>query len=181
MKLRLVTAVALSAGLFLSVSGAQAATPTMDGKKVKVLKAAFKGGLQDNTPTMAVGEDREYCTKHCGRLPFVYKPAKGAKGGLMFTVTWSNPASDIDLTVVEAGPNKTWKTIGGCNGAGNMMEKVYLPTTALRSGKTYALIAFYFRSVNETFNSKVEMGIPSTIKPTVPAKADDIALINCTL
>lgn len=181
MKLRLVTAVALCAGLFLSMSGAQAGPPTMDGKRVKVLKMDAKGGLQDNTPTMAIGEDREYCKAKCGRLTFVYKPARGAKGGLMFTTTWTNPASDIDLTVVEAGPRGTWKTIGGCNGAGNMMEKVYLPPTALKSGKTYAMIMYYFRSVNETFKGKVEMGIKSTIPTTVPKKADDVALVNCTL
>jgi hypothetical protein len=181
MKSRLVTAVVLSAGLFLSVSGAEAATPTLDGKVKKKLEVTAAPGPQDNTPTMVVGEDREYCTTHCMRLPFVYKPAKGIKGGLMFTVTWTNPASDIDLTVVEAGPNKTWKTVGGCNGAGNMQEKVYLPPASLKSGKTYTMIMYYFRSVNETFKGKVEINVPSTIPTTVPKKVDDTALINCTL
>jgi hypothetical protein len=180
-KLRLVTALALVGALFLSVSGAQAATPVLDGKVKKKLEITAKGGLQDNTSTMLIGEEREYCTKHCARLPFVYKPAKGIKGGLMFTATWSNPASDIDLTVVEAGPKGAWTEVGSCNGAGNMMEKVYIPPASLRAGKTYAMIMFYFRSVNETFKGKVEINVPSTIKPTVPAKVDEVALVNCTL
>jgi hypothetical protein len=179
-KPRLVTAAALTAGLLLSVSGAEAATPTMDGKVVKVLKISAQPGLQENT---ANAEDREYCTIHCGRLPFVYKPAKGVKGGLMFTVTWTNPVSDADLSVVEAGPNKTWKTIGGCAGIGNTLEKVYVPPAALRPGKTYAMIIYYFHSINETFNGKVEINVPSTIPTTVPKKADDngASPMNCTL
>ena len=181
MKFRILTAVALAGALVLSISGAEAATPVMDGKKVKVLKLSASPGVQDNTTTMVAGEDREYCTTKCARLPFVYKPAKGVKGGLMFTATWTNLASDVDLTVVEQSGKKVFTTVGGCNGAGRASEKVYLAPNQLKSGKTYVMIMYFFRSINETFDGKVEIGVPSTIPTTVPARADEVALVNCTL
>ena len=180
MKLRLITGLALVGALFLSVSGAQAATPTMDGKKLKVINWTAKGGLQDNAAT---SEDREYCEKTCGKQAFVYKPAKGAKGGLMFTATWSKQVSDIDLIVAERGKNNTMTIVGACQGTGKTSEKVYLAPNQLKTGRTYVMIMYYFRSINETFTGKIEMGVPNSIKMTVPAKVDDngVSPINCAL
>lgn len=179
MELRLVTALALTGALFLSVSGAQAGPPVMDGKKVKVLNYTANGGLADNTKDILV--DRELCTTTCGKLAFVYKPAKGAKGGLMFTATWTNPLSDVDLFVAERAKNGALTILGSCQGTGGPSEKVYLAPNTLKSGKTYVMVMYFFRSINETFKGKVEMGVPSTIPTTVPEKVDALNHTNCTL
>ena len=97
----------------------------------------------------------------------------------MFTATWSNPASDIDLYAVEVTKDGSANTLGQCALTGTTSEKVYLGPADLRPGKHYALVMQFFRSLNETATGTVEMGIPSTIKHTAdlpglgdPANAD---------
>ena len=98
------TALAVAAAL-----PAHAGTPTLDGKKTKVL--TFKGTAtpQDNDANL-VGDqagvnppgtnprpdDYGHCAaSRCLTFPFVYKPAKGVKRG-PFTakLTWSAPIED---------------------------------------------------------------------------------------
>ena len=189
MKVRLLTAAALAGALAVSTAGAQAAPRTLDGRSVKTLTMTASGGLQDNDKDQAQllsSPDRADCAPpRCSRLPFLYKPAKGVKGDLMFTVTWTNRASDIDLYVGEVARDGSTTTVDSCGGVGSTTEKVFLPAKALKPGKTYVLVVDWFRSLNETATAKVQIGVPSTIKTTVPAKYDGqlpgtLFKVNCT-
>lgn len=171
MKLRLILAAALAAALAFTASGAQAAPPVLDGKKIKVLKLTAAGGLQTNDKdavALSLPDKYDCPPERCKRLPFVYKPAKGVKGGVLLTATWANYASDIDLYLFEVQKNKTGVDVGHCGGVGTTTEKVYVDSRTMRSGKTYVLLVDFFRSVNETVNAKVEINVPNTIKETVP-------------
>lgn len=185
MKIRLVTAAALAGGLVLSVSGAQAASPTIDGKKVKTLSLTANGGVQSNDKDQASLDtpDRLACVApRCAKLAFTYAPAKGlANGDLMFTASWTNPASDIDLYVGELDKRGNASEIGRCGGVAGTTEKVFLPKSSLKPGRRYVLVVDFYRSVNETATGKVEIGVPSTLKSTVPAAADAAVFpVNCT-
>lgn len=181
MKLRLAIAAALAAGLALSVSGAQAATPVMDGKRVKTLTMKNAPGTKQHQEAF-LSYDATTCRDKvlCPKLTFLYNPARGAKGGLMFTTTWTNPASDIDISVVQYDRRGNGTVVGSCGGFGNTTEKVYLSSRELKKGTKYALVVHMFRAVEEkSIISKVQMGVRSTVKTTVPDDAD--FAINCTL
>lgn len=190
MKIRLVTAAALAGGLALSVSGAQAATPTIDGKKVTSLTLTANGGVQSNDAEQAslATTDRLACAApRCAKLTFTYAPAKGLKNGdLRFTATWTNPASDIDLYVGELDKKGNASDIGHCGGTGGTSEKVFLPKSSLKAGHRYVMVLDFYRSLNETATGKVEIGVPNTIKSTVPASLDGqvpgtVFPVNCIL
>jgi hypothetical protein len=187
MKIRVAAAIAAIAALVLSTSGADAGTPTMDGKKVKVLNFTANGGTQDHDSDAATAllssPDRSTCDpSRCVKVKFVYKPAKGAKGGLMITATWGKAAlSDYDLYLFELDKRGNGTDVGHCGGAGTASEKVYAPPASLHSGRTYLVVVDFFRSVSDAVTGKIEMGVPSSMKSTVPAKADEAAYpINCT-
>ena len=155
----------------------------MDGKKVKVLTLTASGGLQDNDTERRPSADSkvECVMPKCARLTFVYKPAKGVTGGLMMTANWGNPLSDIDLYFGEIDKKGRTSVIGACGGAGAPHEKVYAAASSLRSGHTYALIAYFARSINDTVTIKAEIGKPNSIGKTLPAQVDSLANTNCTL
>ena len=188
MKVRLATAAVLLGVLAAGTPGAQAANPVLDGKKIKVLSLTASGGLQSNDKDQAQLKtpDRADCAApRCARLPFTYKPAKGVNGDLMFTVTWTNPASDIDLYAGEVGKDGSTTTIDSCGGTGTASEKVFVPAASLKSGKTYVLVVDWFRSLNETAKATVQIGVPSSIKATVPPQYDGkvpgtLFKVNCT-
>lgn len=185
MKLRLVTILTLIGALFLSISGAQAGTPTMDGKKVKVLKFSGSGGTQDHDQDAAStsAPDRSQCEPaRCIKVKFVYKPAKGAKGGLMITANWGKPVlSDYDLYLFELDMRGNGTDVGHCGGLGLNHEKVYAAPAQLHSGRTYLVVLDYFRSIADSVTGTIEMGANSTIGTTVPTKAEVVYPINCTL
>lgn len=184
MKFRLALATALAGGLLVSMSGAQAAPPVMDGKKVKVLKKSATVAATTAQPT---GFDEIVCedpTK-CLTLPFVYKPAKGVKGDLLFTATWTNPAADFDLYVVEIDPKKkTETTVGRCATAPLASEKVFLSAKELRPGRHYRMVVGFYLPLGDTVNAKVEIAVPNTIPTTAPDAVENSAAehkINCSL
>ena len=183
MKLRLVTALALSGALLLSVSGAQAATPTMDGKKVKALTKVVNAGLAENdADTLTDVDVKIQCpAAKCAKLAFVYKPAKGVKGGLMFTATWTNALSDFDLYAVELDKRGSATAVGSCGSFARATEKVYVGPSLLRSGRTYAIVIYFARSVNDTVTGKVEINVPDSTPKTVPAVIDSKQKTNCSL
>ena len=179
MKVRLVVASLLAAGLAFSVSGAQAGPPVMDGVKVKVLSKTDMVAPQQQVS----GFSSLTCeSPKCMVLPFVYRPAKGVKGDLMFTVQWTNPLSDMDLYVVEVDTKKKTETqIAVCGGFPGAKERVFIPAKDLRSGRTYKLVVNYYLSLNETVTGKVEIAVPNTIPTSVPAAVDAEHGTNCTL
>ena len=183
MKVRLALATALAGALLVSMSGAQAAPPVMDGKKVKVLTKKVVTGTTQNMTDFVFGFDPELCDdpKHCVTIPFVYAPAKGIKGGLMFTATWTQQVSDFDLYVVQVDKKGNGVDVGHCGGSTFTSEKVYLAPAELKKNTKYVMVINQFRSVADTVTGKVEINVPSTVKTTVPAAVDDVAVVNCTL
>lgn len=193
MKARLVLVPVLAGALAVMTTGAGAATPkTLDGKKVKKLTLVASGGTQDHDETNVTealdAPDRADCAPpRCAKLPFVWKPAKGVKGDVMFTITWSNPATDYDLYVAEVARDGSTSTLDGqsCGGTGGTSEKVFVTKDKFKPGKTYAMVVDFYRSVNDTVNGTVEMGVPSTIKHPVPDQYDGqfpgtLFKVNCT-
>lgn len=192
MRSRLLLASALVGALAVTTTGAHAATPTLDGKKVKKLTLTASGGLQDHDETNVTealdAPDRADCTApRCAKLKFVWKPAKGVKGNVMFTITWSNPLSDYDLYVAEVARDGSTSTLEGqvCGSIGSTGEKVYVTKDKFKPGKTYAMVVDFYRSVNDTVKGTVAMGVASTITHTVPDEYDGqfpgtLIKINCT-
>jgi hypothetical protein len=199
MRTRILLASVLAGSLAVMATGADAATKTMDGKKVKKLSITANGGAQDNDawtaydavaiadqgtadmlPEQAHRQGMDCKAPVCARLPFIYKPAKGVKGGLMFTATWTNAASDIDLYAVEIAKDGSSSDIGHCAQFGTASEKVYLSPQDLKPGRKYALVIQFFRSLNETVTGTVEINAPSSIKSTasLPGVGDPLNL-NC--
>ncbi len=180
---RLLTTVLLVGAIAVGSSGAQAATPTMDGKKVKALRVTATSGIEEHDKDLAgsSSEPVECGKPRCVRLPFVYQPAKGVKGGLMFTATWKTPGTDIDLFVGEVDKKGRTTLVTSCASSGPPSEKVYLAPSQLRPGRTYVMVLDFFRAVNETVEGKVEINVPSSVKTTVPAKVDGLKKINCTI
>lgn len=183
MSRRLFTAGLLAGVLALSGSGAEAATPTLDGKKVKSLRVTATSGIEEHDSDLAgTGGDPLECGKpRCVRLPFRYQPAKGIKGGLLFTATWRTPGTDIDLFVGEVDKKGRTTRVAACASSGPPSEKVYLAPAELRPGRTYVMVLDFFRAVNEPVVGTVEINVPNSVKTTVPAKVDDLRAINCTL
>ena len=185
MRLRL-AAVGAASGLALSVSGAHAATPVLDGKKVTVLKAETTAATQDNETALkddVAGVERVSCAMpKCSRLPFVFKPAKGVKGNVAFTVTWTLPVEDYDLYVAEIDKDGTASQIATCGATVGTSERVELPSDTFKPGKTYALITYNFRSTGQQkVTSTVSFPGSAGIKATVPAAADSLVNANCGL
>jgi hypothetical protein len=185
---RLVLTAAAFSAFALAAPGALASsTPVLDGKKVTKLTLAASGGLQDhdddNTQLLA-SVDRANCAPpRCAVLKFVYKPAKGVQGDTLYTIKWTNPASDMDLYVAAVDKKGEMSEVGAthCGGGAGTSEKVFVPAGTLKSGKTYALVADFFRSVNDNVTGTVEMPASDFARP-VPAQADGALYpINCTL
>ena len=186
MKLRLLTATAVAGVCALTLSSAQAATPVLDGKKVKALTAETTPAAQDNDTVLVDdlnGVERVSCAPpKCSRLPFVFKPAKGVKGSLAFTITWSLPGEDYDLYVAEIAKDGTATQLATCGATAGTSEKVELPMDAFKPGKTYALITYNFRSSGTSkVTSKVSFPGSAPVKETVPAAVNDLVFVNCGL
>jgi hypothetical protein len=187
MRNRLVLAVAALSAVAVTAPAALAgpATPVMDGKKVKKLTLTATTTAQSNDAILvteiADGSDRMSCdASKCAVLPFVYKPAKGVKGDVMFTINWTTPGSDFDLYAVAIDKHGERTELGTCGGSVGTSEKVFLPADSFKPGSTYALLAYFFRTPGEKLTGTVEMPGTNTIKTTVPAAADEVALVNCT-
>ena len=187
MRNRLVLAAAAFSAVALAAPGALAGTsaPVLDGVKTKKLTLTASGGVQSNDTVLVTSltedDDRVNCAApRCAMLKFVYKPGKKVAGDVMFTLQWTNPASDMDLYIAEIGKSGNTE-IGHCASSGQAQEKYFAPSGTFKPGRTYALVMDFFRSVNETATGTVEMPSASTIKGTVPAAADEFAAVNCTL
>jgi hypothetical protein len=143
---------------------AQAATPTLDGKKVKTL--TFKGTTtpQSNdvdlvTDVAAAGpmpvrpDDYMHCpATRCFTWKFLYKPAKGVRSGpVSVKLAWTIPVQDIDLYVFDA---KTGGDAGHCGASAGTSETVTIdPATP---GHTYYVVADQYRSVPDTVTATVQ-------------------------
>lgn len=185
MRNRLVLVVAAVAAMALAAPGALAApkTPALDGKKVKKLTLVATAPAQTHDETFvteqAVPADRMQCgPERCAVLPFVFKPAKGVKNtDILFTLNWGTPVADFDLYVVQIDKGGR-SEIESCGGSTGTSEKIFLTGDNFKAGKTYALLADFYRTPGEKVTGTVEMGAANTIKSTVPGP--DVK-VNCTL
>lgn len=196
MNARLVLAPALAAVLAVGAVGAHAATPTLDGKKVKKLAATYTPAAQDNDATLATdlisivdprapgatNPERTECAvgSRCGRITFKYLPAKGVRGGMMIQSVWSNPTTDIDLYLAEVAKDGSVSQIASCGGSGGTSEKIYVAPGELRPGRTYAVITDFFRVASDTVKTSVVFPGANTMKSTLPAGDGAVFNVNCT-
>jgi hypothetical protein len=184
MKTRLVLATVVAGALAASLSGAEAATPVLDGKKVKTLTASYTPEAQTNDAALLTGvldgTERVDCVApRCSRLTFTYQPAKGVKGNLSFKTTWSLPVEDMDLYVAEIDKKGFATEIAHCGSSVGVQEQIILPSSAFKAGKTYALITDFYRASGQKVTSTVSFPGSGTIKQTVPANVDELLLVNC--
>ena len=189
MKIRLISVGAVSLALALTVTSAQAAPPTLDGKKVKTLSLTTAAGLQDHDADLVTdtaknptggGPDRAICqAPRCSALTFVYKPAKGVPAGPVgFRIAWGTPGDDFDLYVAEVTRGER-STLAKCGASGGTSETVIVPAGTLRAGRTYALVADHYRSANDTVTATVSFPNTFSTKTTVPAAVDAFGPVNC--
>jgi hypothetical protein len=188
MRARLVLLPVLVAGLVLSLSGAEAATKALDGKKVKSLAWTVVGAPQDNDPSLATDQlpggdsERVHCAPpRCAILPFGYVPAKGVKPAkdLAFEAAWSTPGADIDLYVAEIDKYGDLTEIDHCGAGVGSSEKVWIPGTEFKAGRKYAVVVDFYRTVNESVKVTALWNGPNTMTTTIPAQADAVAGQNC--
>lgn len=189
MKFRLITAAAVSAALVVTVTAAHAATPVLDGKKLKTLSLTATAAVQDHDVESLVqlakdplaSPDLAQCAApSCADLTFVYKPAKGVKADTGFSLSWTTPADDMDLYVAEVVKGER-STVASCGGATGTSEKVVVPYGTLVSGHTYALVAYFYRSTGDTVKAQVSFPSTVAVKTTVPAGADKFGPVDCNL
>lgn len=185
MKTRLVTATVLAGALALSVSGAQAATPVLDGKKVKTLTLKSTPTAQDNDADLVTGlvdgPERVACSApRCARLPFVFKPAKGVKGDLAFTTSWTVPGEDMDLYVAQILKDGSATEVAHCGASAGTKETLVLPASTFKAGKTYALIVDFYRTTGQSVTSTVTFPSSAKAPATLPADSDALGA-NCGL
>jgi hypothetical protein len=187
-KVRLVTATVLAGGLVASMSGAHAGgAPVLDGKKVTSITTTFSPAAQDHDGDLVTDQvaktNRDDCKDaRCGRLNFMFKPAKGVKGNLKFTINWTVPVEDFDLYVAEVAKDGSASDIGHCGGSAGTSEQVNLDSSAFKTGKTYVLIADYYRATgSDKVTATVAFPAASTAKTTIPATVDGLEPVNCGL
>jgi hypothetical protein len=185
MRKRLVLSAALLSAAAVALPSATAATtPVLDGKKVKKLTLKATSTAQDNDKDLVAlnGPERVDCEKpRCVKLPFVYQPAKGVKGGLAFEISWTIPVSDMDLYVAQLGKDGN-SQIAACGASAGTSEKVYLEPGTLRAGKTYALIVDFYRTPGEAVTGSVTFPGKDQVKTTAPAALESAGVpINCGL
>jgi len=179
MRTRLVLAAATAVLAAAASLPSDAGAPkTLDGKKVKKITATAAGGLQANDADNASldVQNRANCAPpRCFRLDFVYKPAAGVRGNLLFKVTWTNPASDFDLYVATAKKVE----VAHCGGAAGLGEMLVVPASRFKAGQKYTLVVDFFRSVNDTATATVELPTKETMDANVPADVDTLLPVNC--
>ena len=178
------TVVLAAAAAVLAALPAQASTPTLDGKKTKVLNFSAPSSPQDNDANLVADQggpnapgsnprpdDYAKCPKvRCITWSFVYKPAKGVKRGPFGAkLTWTAPAEDYDLYVLDA----KYGDVGHCGASVGNSEFVTVDTPV--PGHKYLIVVDEYRAVPDTV--KVQVSFPATaFKPTIPNAPNTVAI-----
>jgi hypothetical protein len=175
--LRSTLAAAALAALMAALPSHADFTPVLDGKKLKrvVLKEdAARGFLAaDPTPAQVTG-----CkpTAECGRLDFVYKPARGVTSDLGVSVHWFYPvASDVDLYLLQGR-----KVVASCASMTGNTRRFVVPRKALRLGGRYTAVMFYSHSFGEKSNMVVSLPAEPVPAPEVPPNLDNTQIVSCS-
>jgi hypothetical protein len=190
MRKRLVLTAAAFAALALAVPAALASSgpAVLDGKKITKLTLTAAATAQSNDAALvtdlADGTDRMACqSPRCAVLPFVYKPAKGVKGDVAFSLTWGTPGSDFDLYVVSIDKHGDRTQLASCGASAGQSEKIFLTADNFKAGKTYGLLADFYRTPGETVTGTVQMPGTNTTSTSFPAAVEDASgfKVNCGL
>ena len=179
MRTRLLAAAVACGALALPHAAQAGRTPVLDGKKVKALTATFTPKAQVHDQEFVSGGDRVNCASdRCGTIPFVFQPAKGVKGDLVFTISWGASGSDFDLYAVEYAKNGSAGQIATCGAFAGTSEKVVVPSSDLRPGKKYGLLVNYYRVTSDKVTASVTFPgtTTTTTLPTDSAQAEGCGL-----
>jgi len=178
MRIRPFLAVAAAAALVATIP-AQAAVPTLDGKKTKTL--TFKDvvtAAQDNDKDYVGGNsDRTFCSEpRCSKFTFLYKPAKGVRSArFSVRIAWTYPVEDYDLYVVQDNAG----TVANCGAAAGTSELAIVdhPTP----GHRYTIVIDHYRAIPDTVTATVQYASTAKIATTAPASAEQAVgePINC--
>jgi hypothetical protein len=173
------TVVLAAAATVVAAVPAHAATPTLDGKKTKVLTFKASSSPQDNdtnlvtdvaNPGLPVSPRPDDYAKRpasrCLSWSFLYKPAKHVKRG-PFTVkiTWTIPGQDYDLYVLDA----KYGDVGHCGASAGQGE--YVLVDAPVPGHKYLVVVDEYRAAPDTVNATVSFPA-NTFTPAAPVPAD---------
>ena len=170
------TVVLAAAAAVLAALPAHASTPTLDGKKTKVLNFSAAASPQDNDANLVTDEsgqnvpgsnprpdDYAHCpASRCITWSFVYKPAKGVKRGpFSAKLTWSAPVEDFDLYVLDA----KYGDVGHCGASFGSGEYVSVDTPV--PGHKYLIVVDQYRAGPDTV--KVQVSFPgASFSPAAP-------------
>lgn len=178
------TVVLAAAAALLAALPAHASTPTLDGKKTKVL--TFKGAStpQDNDANVVADQggpnapgsnprpdDYAKCSAaRCLTWSFVYKPAKGVKRGpFSAKLAWTFPVEDYDLYVLDA----KYGDVGHCGASAGTAEYVNVDTPV--PGHKYLVVVDEYRALPDTVSVTVSFpGVP--FKAATPVAPNNVAV-----
>jgi len=178
MRYRGILAVTAAAALMATVP-AHAATPTLDGKKTKVL--TYKDNVtapQDNDKDIASSGDRTNCAPpRCARFTFLYKPAKHVKAGpFSARISWTFPVEDYDLYVVQDNAGD----VGHCGAGAGVSEVVVISNPV--PGHRYTIVIDHYRALPDTVTATVSFPAKDKVATTVPGNVDGaFEPINCAI
>jgi hypothetical protein len=188
MRVRPIIAAAAAAVIAATIP-AHAASPTLDGKKVKTL--TFHGAttpqsndadlVTDNAtagPLPVRPGDYMHCpASRCFTWKFVYKPAKGVRSGpISVKLAWTYPVEDLDLYVFDAKVGD----VGHCGASAGTSETLTIdPPTP---GHTYYVVADQYRSIPDTVTATVQFPA-AKFTPTVAGAPNDAVIfpVGCGL
>jgi hypothetical protein len=152
-------------------------TPVLDGKKLKrvVLKEDAARGFLAADPTPAQVASCKP-TAECGRLDFVYKPARGVTADLGVSVHWFYPvASDVDLFLLQGK-----RVVASCVSMTGNTRRFVVPRKALRAGARYTAVMFYSHSFGEKSNMAVTLPAEPVPPAEVPPNLDNTQVVSCS-
>lgn len=146
--------IAVAAVVALAAPQASAGATVLDGRKVTNLKT------QQESPTDAVGvqdpsaADVVKCDfPRCGRIDFVYKPAKGVTAPLSVRhKQFYIGTTDTDLYLLDG---KT--VVASCTGYVSNARYLQVPASKLKPGTTYTAVMYFSHSSGETVRMDVDL------------------------
>ena len=184
MRYRPMMALAAAAAVIATLPAHAAAVKTLDGKKVKALTFADKiTAPQDNDKDFVAltASDRTACSApRCAKFSFRYKPAKGVKAGpFSVKITWSNPAEDYDLYVVQDNGGN----VGQCGAGAGTSETVVVAKPLPKH--VYTVIVDHYRALPGTVAVNVQFPTTQKLATTVPGTVENNPVFaepwNCAL
>jgi len=183
MRVRPFLAAIAAAAIAATTLPASAATPVLDGKKVKTLTFHGTATPQDNDIDVVTDnaapaglpvrpDDYMHCpASRCFTWKFVYKPAKGVKKGpISIKLSWTYPAEDFDLYTFDSKYGDT----GYCAASAGTTETVTIDPAV--PGHTYYVVVDQYRSVPDTVTATVKLPA-ETFTSQVPGGAPDDLVI----